>query len=120
MKRMLISRLAIGILALAVLVVMPLPQAKANNDNCFFAPNGYKCCPGDFSPVCRLVLNEQREKQRLLAAYTAQRKPPTSPNSPRQALTLRSAATIGLSVFMLLGGLLVLAKFILAFLAALR
>jgi hypothetical protein len=78
-----------------------------------------ECPPGWTKTFAR---STTREKQRLLHAYAAQNNPssPASPNQSSKGTTLRSASAIGLSVFVLLAGLLVLAKVIHAFLYRLR
>src|SRR2546421_8207101 len=125
MKRMVISMFALKIIGLAVFLLIPLRQAQAAFDHCFVSPQGRYCCPGDTDVRCSgattsLNQMESRERQRLLAAYTAQRNHPRTPNPPRQAPTLRRVSSTGLSVLMLVGGLLMLAKLIAADLAARR
>ena len=62
-------------------------------------------CPTGWTPAANTT---KRDKQRLLQAYAALSKPsgPASSNHPPTGSTLRSASAIGLSVFVLLVGLL--------------
>jgi hypothetical protein len=77
-------------------------------------------CPQGWTQVFHR--SSRREKQQLLHAYAAQSKPssPAATAQPPTGSTLRSTSAIGLSVFILVAGLLMLIKLIRFFLARLR